>query len=219
MLRKSIEELEKLFAEQSARVEKMITFAIRSLAENDARIARQVIEIEEPLCNSAEIEIESRAVEIIALFAPKASDVRELISIIKANKDLERIGDHAVNIAGASLRLIPMLSIKPVSDIQRMARLANSMIKNSLESFLQKDLEKARGVLESDNIVDALNEEILHELITNMEKEPSIIEQSIRLIFIVRNLERVGDLAMNIAEDVVYLITGHDVKHPKQVGG
>lgn len=214
MLQQGLEEFLRIFAEQSALVERMVEKAVRALIEKDEKLAYEVIETDEIECNSREKDIEAKAVELITLYAPKAGDMRKIVSIIKANKDLERIGDHAVNIAEHSLYLIPRRPVKPLIDIPRMAKIATSMIKNSLDAFLQERVDLAREVLKSDDLVDNLDVQIMRELITYMASDPTAIERSLRLIFISRNLERIGDLAMNLAEDVVYFITGNDIKHP-----
>ena len=214
MLQKGLEEFLRIFAEQSALVERMVEKAVRALIEKDENLAYEVIETDEIECNSREKDIEAKAVELITLYAPKAGDMRKIVSIIKANRDLERIGDHAVNIAEHSLYLIPRRPVKPLIDIPRMAKIATSMIKNSLDAFLQERVDLAREVLKSDDLVDNLDVQIMRELITYMASDPTAIERSLRLIFISRNLERIGDLAMNLAEDVVYFITGNDIKHP-----
>jgi len=214
MLQQGLEEFLRIFAEQSALVERMVEKAVRALIEKNEDLAYEVIETDEIECNSREKDIEAKAVELITLYAPKAGDMRKIVSIIKANKDLERIGDHAVNIAEHALYLIPRRPVKPLIDIPRMAKIATSMIKNSLDAFLQERVDLAREVLKSDDLVDNLDVQIMRELITYMASDPAAIERSLRLIFISRNLERIGDLAMNLAEDVVYFMTGDDIKHP-----
>jgi phosphate transport system protein len=216
MLKDDFLELQRIFADQSARVESMVSKAVRSLVEQNETLANEVIANDEPLCNQAEKDIESKAIEIMTLFAPKATDMRKLVSIIKANKDLERIGDQAVNIAEHALYLIPRKPVKPLIDIPRMGRIVETMINGSLEAFLQEHVEKAEAVLTNDDMVDGLNEQIIRELTTYMASDPSTIERSMRLIFITRNLERIGDLSMNLAEDVIYFITGKDIRHPLQ---
>jgi len=214
MLQQGLEKFLRIFAEQSALVERMVEKAVRALIEKNEDLAYEVIETDEIECNSREKDIEAKAVELITLYAPKAGDMRKIVSIIKANRDLERIGDHAVNIAEHVLYLIPRRPVKPLIDIPRMAKIATSMIKNSLDAFLQERVDLAREVLKSDDLVDNLDVQIMRELITYMASDPAAIERSLRLIFISRNLERIGDLAMNLAEDVVYFITGNDIKHP-----
>jgi len=214
MIEKAFDDLQIMFAEQAARAERMVEDAIRVLVEKDKKLAEKVIAEEEPLCNRLEKEIEAKAIEIIALHEPKAGEMRKIVSIIKANKDLERIGDQAVNIAEYTLYLIPRRQVKPLIDIPRMAKIAQGMIAKSIDAFLQKRVEDAQEVLRTDDLVDDLEEQIMRELITYMASDPATIERSLKLLFISRNIERIGDLAMNIAEEVIYYITGNDVKHP-----
>lgn len=214
MLAKAMEELLSLFAGQSARTERMVEKSVQSLLEKNEKFAREVIEIDEADCNRVEKEIESKAVEILTLFSPKATDMRKVIAIIKANLDLERIGDQSVNIAEHSIFLMHRLPVKPLIDIPRMAIISREMMNLALNAFLQDKIDLATQCLRKDNEVDALNEQIIRELITYMASDPSLIERSMRLIFITRNLERIGDLATNLAEEVTYYLTGEDIRHP-----
>ncbi len=213
MLEQKLEELQRAFADQSARTERMVRNAVDALLQKDETLAHKVIEEDEPECNRMEMVIEGKIVEIFALFCPRAKDMRKVIAIIKANNELERIGDQAVNIAEHALYLIPRRQVKPFLDIPRMADIATEMMRLALDAFLQDKIELAHKVLELDDIVDRLNEQIIRELITYMAADPSTIERSMRLIFITRNLERIGDLAMNLAEEVVFYLTGEDVRH------
>lgn len=140
--------------------------------------------------------------------------MRRIIAIIKANSSMERIGDQAVNIAQSALSLISAKPVKPLIDIPRMAKISSEMVRHSLEAFLQENLELANEVLEQDNLVDKLEEQVARELITYMIEDPRKIESAMKLILISRNLERVADLATNIAEDDIYYITGQDIRHP-----
>lgn len=214
MIEQSLEELQRLYAEQGARSEKMVRRAVEALMEREEKLAIEVIETMEPACNQAEMEIEQKSTEIVARFCPRARDMRRLVAIIKSNGDLERIGDQAVNIAENALYLIPRRRVKPLIDIPRMGDLAADMVQDSLKSFLQKNIELANRVLEKDNDVDDFDEQITRELITYMASDPSTIERSMRIIFLSGSLERIGDLATNIAEDVIYYLTGEDIRHP-----
>jgi phosphate transport system protein len=218
MLNEKMLELMRLFAEQATRVEGMVGKSVRVLLENNEGLAKEILETDEPLCNKTEIEIEARAIEILALYAPKAGNMRRIISIIKANKDLERMGDHAVNITENALFLIGRKQVKPFVDIPRMAEVAASMIRRSLDAFMQDKVELAYQVRKDDDLVDALNEQIIRELISYMASDPATIERCMKLIFIGRNLERIGDEATNLAEEFIYCLTGKDVRHPREMG-
>ncbi len=191
----------------------MVRESIRALTEKDPELAKRVIEEEEKKVNEHEIEIEKEAIALIALHQPEATPLRTIVMIIKINNDLERIGDHAVNIAQAALYLIPKPYVKPLIDIPRMAEKAIGMLTDSLNAFLRGDVQLARDVLQRDNEVDALRDQIFRELITFMLADPKTIERGFQLILIGRNLERIADLATNIAEDVIFIEEGSVIKH------
>jgi len=191
----------------------MVSKSIRVLTERNSALAREIQEIDEPRCNRAELEIEAKAVEIIARFAPKAGNIRVVISIIKANKDLERIGDQAVNISKYASYLIERPAVKPLIDTPRMGQIAAGMIRKSLDAFVSGDPEPAYRTLKEDDLVDELYEQILRELVTFMAADVSTIERCMRLIMIAKNLERIADEATNLAEEFIYCINGEDVRH------
>lgn len=218
MLDEKMTELLRLFAEQATLVEGMVGKSIKALLEKNETLLKEVIDVDEHLCNKNEMEIEARAIEILALYAPKAGNMRKVISIIKANKDLERIGDHAVNIAEDAYFLISRKQVKPYIDIPRMAEISVKMIKHSLDAFISENADLAYSVRKDDDLVDALDQQIIRELISYMASDPAIIERCMRLIFISRNLERIADQATNLAEEFIYCITGIDVRHPRETG-
>jgi phosphate transport system protein len=194
-------------------VEQMICSSIKSLVEQDEEIARKVIHEDEPRVNNLEIEIDEMSINLLALFQPKASDLRTITMVMKINNDLERLGDHAVNIAERAIHLIGRPLVKPLIDIPRMAEIAVKMVGDSLNSFTNADSVLASDVRARDDTVDALRDQITRELITYMIGDPSTIERSLELILIARNLERIADLATNIAEDVIFIVKGETVKH------
>jgi len=213
MLEQKITELkEKLFIMASL-VESMLEKSIDSLINKDEELAREVIDKDEPKANDLEIEIEDSGIKLIALYQPEASFLRVIVAIIKINNDLERTGDHAVNIAESALYLIPRPPVKPLVDLPRMGKEVREMLKKSLDSFAGKDVNLAIMVCKEDEEADSLRDQIVRELITYMISDPSTIERSIQLIYIARNLERVADLATNIAEDVVFTVKGEVIKH------
>ncbi|MCD6501919.1 phosphate signaling complex protein PhoU [bacterium] len=218
MIEQALLELQREFTKQTGHVEEMVKKSIRVLTDRDPDLAREVLEVDEPKCNHAEIEIEGKAIEIIALFAPKAGNMREVIAIIKANKDLERIGDQAVNITQNAQYLISRPPVKPLIDIPRMANIVCSMIADSLNAFTQNNPELAQKTLLHDDLVDDLNDQITRELLTYMASDPATIERSMRLIMISKNLERIGDEATNLAEEFIYCMTGDDVRHHENEG-
>ncbi|OPY66773.1 MAG: hypothetical protein A4E63_02452 [Syntrophorhabdus sp. PtaU1.Bin050] len=175
----------------------------------------EVIQKDEPKANETEIVIDELCATMIAQYQPKAKDLRTILMVMKMNNDLERAGDHAVNIAECSLFLIERPAIKPLLDIPRMAEEAVMMLKDAIEAFIKEDASLAAMVCLRDNIVDNLGQQVLRELITFMSSDPTTIERSMRLLNIARNLERLGDLSTNISEDVIFMIEGRVIKHHK----
>ncbi len=214
-MRHFIEELERLrgqLLEMGGLVETAVRQSIRALTGRDPAPARQVL-ADEARINRMQIEIDDSAVRLIALHQPMAGDLRLLTAAIKINSDLERMGDLAVNIAERSLSLMKQAPVKPLIDMPKLADLTESMVHKSLDSFVRKDAAMAREVLTSDDAVDELRDTIYQELIGFMERDPTTISRSLDLLFVARNLERIADHATNIAEDVVFLVQGVDVRH------
>jgi len=209
------EELKKLkekLLNMCSLVQKMIEESIEALKKREYSLIEKVFEKEEK-ANLNQIEIDSKALELIALRQPAASDLRFIISVIKMNSDLERMADLAVNIAERAKELLEEPPLKPLIDLPRMAALTQNMLKNAIQSLLEKNSSLAKKVCESDNEVDNLNEQIFRELITYMLSDPKNINRAIKLILIGRYLERIADLATNIAEDVYYILEGKDIRH------
>lgn len=213
LLETKIAELKAQLLTMAAIVEEMVSNSIKSLVSKDKALAEQVIRTDEVRVNLLEIENEDSAINLMALYQPEASNLRTIAMVIKLNNDLERIGDHAENIAEAALFLIDKPPVKPLIDLPRMAEIAISMLKDSLDAFTHADAELARSVCTRDSAVDELNRAIKAELMEHMSRDPSTIERAMKLLMISLNLERVADLATNIAEDVIYIVTGEDIKH------
>ena len=192
--------------------EAAIGTAVRALVSRDAALAQQVIASDEAI-NLLEVEIDERCVRIMARHQPEARDLRFLAMVLKINNDLERMGDQAVNIAERTLDLLKEPLLKPLIDIPRMAEVAQTMVKDSLDSFVQLDAEKARAVCRRDDEVDRYDDQIFRELLTYMMEDPKAITRAVNLILVSRHLERVADHATNIAEDVYYLVRGTTIKH------
>ena len=207
-----LDELRKRLLEMSGLVESGIYRSILSLTEKDEQQAMLALQNESRI-NQMEIEIDDLATGLLALEAPVASDLRFITAAIKINNDLERMGDHAVNIAERSLNLIHEPLVKPLVDIPQMANLVESMVRKALDAFVKRDPDLARDVLLSDDAVDQMRDSIYRELTSFMEKDPSSIRQGLDLLFVARNLERIADHSTNIAEDVVFLVEGIDVRH------
>jgi phosphate transport system protein len=213
-----LEELQKRLLEMAGLVESAIHDSVLSLTEEDEERAQQVL-LNEARINQLEIEIDDLATGLLALQQPMAKDLRFLTAAIKINNDLERMGDLAVNIVERSLSLLRQPPVKPLIDIPRMAQLAESMVRQSLDSFVKRDADLARRVLLSDDAVDDLRDVIYRELVSYMERDPSTISRALDLVFVARNLERIADHATNIAEDVLFLVRGIDVRHHAEVRG
>jgi phosphate transport system protein len=215
MQRHFVEELEALktnLIKMGSFAEESIARAIRALLERDAVLAREIMAQDERI-NAMEIEIGDAIVDLLALQQPVATDLRFILAALKINNDLERIGDHAVNIAESALKYAEGEPVKPFVDLPRMAQVTKAMLRDSIDAFIHADSAKARSVLVSDDTIDDLNRKIVSELVALMRAEPVLIEQALDLIRVSRNLERVADLSTNIAEEVVFVAEAHVVKH------
>ena len=211
---KELDELKKKLIHMAALAETMIDRTISELVRRDERLAQKVPEYEEEL-NRLQMEIDEEAMRLLATRQPVASDLRFILAATKINGDLERIGDLAINITENVHVLAQQAQLKPLIDIPRMADLARRMVRESLEAFVGDDVLLAQSVIMTDDQVDALKNQILRELLTYMMADPRAIERGLALILISRHLERIADHATNIAEDVIYMIQGRDVRHPR----
>jgi phosphate transport system protein len=207
-----LEDLRRNLILMGGEVERQIQRSIEALTEVDEEKAAAVIAADEEI-DRMEMGIEEQAVQLLALQQPVAVDLRFLIAALKINNDLERIGDHAVNIAEGAQRLASQKPFKPFIDIPYMAEVAMSMLKGSLDAFVNRDLELARKIIKKDDILDEKNVSIIRELLTYMVEYPSLITYCLELISISKNLERVGDLATNICEDTIFMAEAKWVKH------
>ncbi len=212
-LEEDLNNLTKLLVNMATSAEEMIVKSVRALIERNMILAEEVIKSDD-IINKMEIEIDNLSIKILALYHPEAKDLRKVTMIMKINNDLERIGDHSVNIAKKVITIADKPPVKPLIDIPRMAEKAMEMLRESIESFVNSDEELARQVCEKDDEVDELEPQIMRELITYMLSDPKTIDQSIQLILIARDIERVADLATNIAEDTYYIESGEIIKHP-----
>jgi phosphate transport system protein len=214
--REELDELNGLLLEMSRLVEYSISQSVNSVINHDSEAARIVFQNETHI-NQLEIQIDNLAFRLLALQQPVAVDLRFVTMSIKINNNLERMGDIAVNIAGTALSLLNMKPLMPKVDIPYMAKLAQDMIRNSLDAFMKKDPELAKSVLKSDDAVDALRDRMYDEIVRFMEEDPTLIHPGIDHIFIARGLERLADHATNIAEDVVFFVQGIDVRHQSEL--
>jgi len=215
MERKFDEELTNLkekLMQMATLAEESIALAVRSLKERNQDHAQQVFKIEETL-NVLDIEIDNLGMRLFALRQPMASDLRLITSSMRIAVELERIGDLAVNIAERSLELLKQPPLKPLIDIPRMAEIAQQMVKDAIDAFVNKNDKLAKSVCERDDEVDDLNDQIFRELLTYMMQDPKTIEKGVELILVGRHLERIADHATNIGEDVIYFVKGKTIKH------
>ncbi len=214
-MRHFVEELEQLktkLLEMSSLVEAGIQRSIGAVINKDRSAAEEVFRGEARI-NEIEIEIDEFATNLLALQQPMAADLRLIIAALKINTDLERMGDLAVNVAQRAQSLMNEPVIKPMIDIPHIAALVQSMVRKALDAFVTRDADLARSVLASDDAVDSLRTACYHELVSFMEKDPQNIRPALDLLAVTRNLERIADHSTNIAEDVLFLVKGVDVRH------
>jgi len=194
------------------KAETAIADATRALIERKPSLAQKVIDDDDQV-DQLELEIDDLCFEILAREQPVASDLRFITTAMKIVGDIERIGDNGVNIARRALEILHEPELKPIIDVPVAAAAAQRILKESLDAFVQGDAESAKRVIEGDRYIDDVCEQMLRELLTYMFEDPSTISRALRLIFVARNLERVGDHAANIAEMVIFLVEGQDVRH------
>ena len=192
--------------------EERVRQVTQALVERDRRLIREIIDGDQGL-NALHLEIDDRCFKLLALHQPMAVDLRVIVAAFKINSDLERVGDLAVNIAEAAARYVAHPPVKPLVDIPRMSALAQQMLHDALDAFVEEETEAAQQIMVQDDILDALKNQIFRELLTYMLGEPKTIEPSLDLILISRHLERIGDHATNIAENVVFIVEARDVRH------
>lgn len=198
--------------EMGGYVEQAIDIATQALHERDVS-KLDGIHLVERRVNEAHVLIDNACVELLARQSPFAADLRLVIAIIKINTDLERMGDQAVNISYNAAHYLKDTRIDVADDLTKMAAAVKIMVRNSLDAFMNQDTVLAQAVLEADDEVDGYKNKMFQRLLPFMKQEPSLVESALDLILIARNLERMGDHATNIAEDVIFACTGEDVRH------
>jgi phosphate transport system protein len=204
-------DLQQELLKMASLVEEAIFKGVQSLAKQDLALAQQVIDGDD-LIDQMEINIEERCMKLIALQQPAARDLRVIGTALRIIADLERMADHATDIAKTTQRLAGQPLIKPLVDIPRMAVLAQKMLKDSIDAYVHLDVALAEQIGRDDDAVDALYSQVFRELLTYMIEDPQTIGQATQLIFVGRYLERIADHAQNIAEWIVYLVTGERKK-------
>ena len=193
-------------------VEESIALSIQGLQEEQEELPRKVLSREDEI-NLLDVEIDALGLRLLALKQPMAADLRFISAVLRIGRDLERMGDLAVNIAERTLDLIRQPRLKPLIDIPRMAAAAQQMVRDALSAFIELDADLARDICRRDSEVDQLNDQVFRELLTYMMQDSSAITRAVDLILVARNLERIADHATNIAEDVIYLVEGKTIKH------
>jgi phosphate transport system protein len=209
------EELELLktrLLEMGGLAEDRVRMAVRALVVRDLASLETVLVSDEDI-NRLHIEIDDRCLKLLALHQPMAVDLRAIVSAVKINTDLERVGDLAINIAEAALRYLQHPPVKELVDIPRMATLAHGMLRDALDAFVRRDLVLARQVLDRDDELDALKTQVFRSLLDHMTTDPETIQPALDLVLISRHLERIGDHATNVAEDVIFMVSARDVRH------
>ena len=198
--------------EMGGLVEDQITQAIRSLTERDPVLAHATVERDHTV-NRLDVEIDELSMKLIALHQPAARDLRLITTALKITTDLERIGDLATHIAERAIELAAEPPVKPNVDIPRMASVASSMVHRSLDAFVREDVELALEVCSSDDTIDRMHDQLFRELLSFMADDPQAISRTMRLLFVSKYLERVGDHATNIAEMVIFMVKGKSIRH------
>jgi phosphate transport system protein len=211
-LQEELDVLKARLLEMGGLAEQRVRRAVQGLAEREYALIESVLAGDEPI-NALQLEVDDRCLKLLALHQPMATDLRAVMAAVKINTDLERVGDLAVNIAEAAKRYAMHPPVKKLIDIPKMADMAQAMLRDALDSYVRRDMALARQVLNQDDSLDALKTQIFRELLSFMLKDPSTIEAALDLILVSRHLERIGDHATNIAEDVIFMVSARDVRH------
>lgn len=193
-------------------VELAVEAATQALIQRQPELLKQVHDLEAKI-NREHMEVDEACLQLLARQSPLAADLRLVIAVLKISTDLERMGDQAVNIAYNTKDYLEGEPVKDLIDIPVMANEVRAMVRESLDSFVNRDRELAQKVLLMDDTVDNLKDKVFHDLIARIQSKPDIAKQALDLILIARNLERLGDHATNIAEDVIFAVTGDDIRH------
>lgn len=209
---REIDKLKQQILGMSAEVEEAVADAVRAVETRDPELANSVLE-KENQTNAHEVDVEEECLKILALHQPVAADLRYLVAVLKINHDLERIGDLAVHVAQGALLLCEMPPVEIPSQLGEMASKSQQMLKKVLDAFVSVDVVAAREIRLADSDLDALNRAMAARLKTEMSRHPEHLEALLKLMHIARHLERIGDHATNIAEDLIYLIEGKIVRH------
>jgi phosphate transport system protein len=210
--REELEALQGRLLEMGGLAEERVRAAVQGLVSRDTALFAKVLHGDEPI-NQLHIEVDNRCFRLLALHQPMATDLRAIVAAVKINTDLERVGDLAVNIAEAGTRYISHPPVKKLIDIPQMGDIAQTMLRDALDAFVKRDTTLAQQVLNEDDRLDALKTQVFRDLLTYMLEDQGTVEPSLDLILVSRHLERIGDHATNIAEDVIFMVSALDVRH------
>ncbi len=213
MLKERLIGLKRELVEYAGLIERMIEQSIEGSVKKRSSILVAVIENDEPRANEWEIELDELCTNLIARYEPKAKDLRTILMVLKMTNDLERMGDHAVNISQAGLYLMEHPQLKPSMQIPTMAEAVTKMVADAVDSFVNEDADLARSVCERDNEVDRLRDRLLKELVALMGSDSTVVARALQTMRISSNLERIADLSTNICEDVIFMVKGRVIKH------
>jgi len=211
-MQQMLENIKKDLIYMANEVEDMLYKSLKAVEKQDAEIAREVIELDKRIDNH-ELNIEDKLLSLMALQQPVAVDLRFILGALKMNNDLERIGDHATNIAKKSIELVGEPYLKPLEDIPKMAKIARGMLHDAVHAFINQNTELARDVCERDDEVDKLQRKIQNDIIQILKEKKDKIKQGCELISIVSDLERIADLSTNLGEDVVFMREARIIRH------
>ena len=192
--------------------EERVREAVEGLVSREPALIDRALRGDEPI-NQLHIEVDERCFRLLALYQPMATDLRAIVSAVKINTDLERVGDLAVNIAEAATRYVMHPPVKKLVGIPKMGQIAQAMLRDALDAYVNRNTTLAHQVLNEDDRLDALKTKIFRELLTYMLEDTTTVEPALDLILISRHLERIGDHATNIAEDVIFMVSALDVRH------
>jgi len=207
-----LDELRTMILAMGGKVEMMISGSVKAVVDRDTPLAERIVAMDHEV-NHLEVTIDEKCLELLALRQPTARDLRFITLALKIVTDLERIGDKCANIAKRSSELNLEPPLKPYIDIPRMAHWTEIMVKEALDAFVRSDVDLAIKVCKDDNFVDGINEQIQRELLTFMIEDPNAISRSIKLNYVAKSLERIADHATNIAEMVIFMVKGKDIRH------
>jgi phosphate transport system protein len=210
--REELETLQGRLLEMGGLAEERVRAAIQGLVTREPALFEKVLLGDEPI-NQLHIEVDNRCFRLLALHQPMATDLRAIVAAVKINTDLERVGDLAVNIAEAGTRYITHPPVKKLIDIPTMGDIAQSMLRDALDAYVKRDTKLAQQVLNEDDRLDGLKTQVFRDLLTYMLKDQGTVEPALDLILVSRHLERIGDHATNIAEDVIFMVSALDVRH------